>query len=314
MRLPLIAIFVAALAAAPLRADPPRVVTDIAPVQALAAQVMDGVGPTPDLLLTPGISPHDAALRPSQARMLQAAGLVIWVGPDLTPWLGRALDNLAPDADGLALLDAPETRRLPYRDLDAGEHEGDHADDHADDHGHEGDHDHAGTDPHAWLDPQNGAIWLGLIAERLAGIDPDNADRYRANARDGQARLAALETDLGLRLAPVRDRPFIAQHDAYQYFETRFGLTLAATVAPGAATDAGPARLTRLHALVAEQGIRCAFREPQFGDGALRVATEGTGVTLSVLDPLGSALASGPGFYAALLTDIADTIAGCAGD
>lgn len=304
MNLPLIATLAATLAAsAPLRADPPRVVADIAPVQALAAQVMAGVGGhPPDLLLAPGISPHEAALKPSQARMLQEAGLVIRVGPELTPWLGRALLNLAPDALRLDLLDAPATLRLPYRDLDAREHDD------------AGEHDHAGTDPHAWLDPRNGAIWLGLIAERLAGLDPDNAERYRANARDGQSRLAALESDLALLLAPVRDRPFIAQHDAYQYFEARFGLTLAATVAAGAATDAGPARLTRLRALVTQQGIRCAFREPQFGDQTLRVATEGAGIRLSVLDPLGSTLAPGPGFYAALIAGIAGTIAGCAGD
>lgn len=293
MRLPLIAAL-AALVALPLRADPPRVVADIAPVHALAAQVMEGMG-QPDLLLTPGPSPHEAALKPSQARMLQEAGLVIWIGPELTPWLGPALDNLAPGGNRLALLDAPQTLRLTYRDLGAGDH----------------DHDHAGTDPHAWLDPRNGAIWLGLIADRLATLDPANGDRYRANARAGQARLAALESDLAARLASARDRPFIAQHDAYQYFEARFGLTLAATVAPGAATDAGPARLARLRAIVAEQGITCAFREPQFSDGTLRAATEGSGITLSVLDPLGSALTPGPDFYAALLRDIATTIADC---
>ena len=74
-------------------ADVPRVLADIAPVQSLVARVMQGVG-TPDLLIPPGVSAHDMALRPSQARALSRADLVVWVGPEMSPWLGRALEAI----------------------------------------------------------------------------------------------------------------------------------------------------------------------------------------------------------------------------
>ena len=76
--------------ALPAWAQVPQVVTDIPPVQALTAQVMGTLG-TPVLLLEKGADEHDFALRPSQMRDIATADLVVWVGPELTPWLDRAL-------------------------------------------------------------------------------------------------------------------------------------------------------------------------------------------------------------------------------
>lgn len=290
----------ALMAAAPTGAEVPRVVVDIAPVHSIVARVMQGLG-EPDLILPPGSTPHTAALRPSQARALQAADLLVWIGPELTPWLEKPVATLTGDADHLALLDAEATLRLVFRDT--GE------DDHDDEH----DHDHHGTDPHAWLDPQNGAIWLGLIADRLAGLDPANAGQYRTNAAAGQAELAALEQEIAATLAPVRDRPFVAFHDAYQYFEARFGLHLAGTIATGDAHDPGPARLVQLRDALGDADIACAFSEPQFNDGLLRTVLEGSDIPVAMLDPMGSALPQGPDLYPGLLRGMAQAIADCAG-
>ena len=83
----------------------PRVAADIAPVHAIVARVMAGVG-EPHLVIPPGASPHGYALRPSEARALQDADLVVWVGPVLTPWLADPIETLAdPDAARLALQD-----------------------------------------------------------------------------------------------------------------------------------------------------------------------------------------------------------------
>ena len=74
------------LTAAPARAEVPKVVTDVAPVQSLAALVLGDLG-TPGVLVGNGSDPHDYQLRPSQMGALSGADLVIWVGPELTPWL-----------------------------------------------------------------------------------------------------------------------------------------------------------------------------------------------------------------------------------
>lgn len=132
--------------ASPLTAqEAPRVVADIAPVRALVAQVMEGVG-TPDQIIPTGASPHGYAMRPSEARALQSADLVIWVGPALTHWLEEPLDSLAGDVPRLTLMAHGGTKTLPMRD--AAEIGGSHADeedahDHKDEEGHE---DHASAE------------------------------------------------------------------------------------------------------------------------------------------------------------------------
>lgn len=351
-------------------AQTPQVATDIAPVHALAAQVMKGVG-TPDLILPPGASPHGYALRPSEAEAMAQADLVIWVGHDLTPWLEKPLETIAASAHSLQLLELPGSTLLENRntalltppvtheddhDHEAEGHEGeDHADahdedhdadhkheaehddagsddhehndhgdadhDHADDHGaddhdhgHDHGHDHAegAADPHAWLDPQNAIVWLDGIANELARIDPENAATYRANAAEGQKVLSRQIDTLSAQLAPVRGTPFVVFHDAYQYFETRFGLQATGAVSLGDASRPSPARIAVLQKAVADGNIRCALAEPQFNPGLLETVFDGTGVSLQVIDPLGTELTLGPDMYPALIQSIADSLVACA--
>ena len=138
-----------ASAASPLWADVPAVATDIAPVHALVSQVMEGVG-TPDLIVPPRSSPHGYAMRPSEARALSGADLVVWVGPLLTPWLADPLESLASSASHLALLEQPGTRVLAFREGSTFEAH-DHGDEGrgAEEHPEKGDdHDAHGHDAH----------------------------------------------------------------------------------------------------------------------------------------------------------------------
>ncbi|MBL4767162.1 MAG: zinc ABC transporter substrate-binding protein [Rhodobacteraceae bacterium] len=291
-------LFALALLATPVNAEVPHVVADIAPVHALVAQVMDGVG-TPDLILHPGVSPHGYALRPSQARALQQAQLVVWIGPELTPWLEKPLASLATGAKRLTLLTEAETQALPFRE----------GADEAEEEGH--DHAHEGIDPHAWLDPENAQIWLGLIAENLAGIDPDNAGIYRANSMNGQAEIQALVVELNEILSPVRANPFATYHDAFQYFEARFGLDNAGFVTLSDGAGASPARVSALRDQLATLDVKCAFSEPGVDPGILQGINTNGDMTLAELDPMGRDLTLGVGFYSDLLRNMAQSFVNC---
>ena len=141
-------------------ADVPNVATDISPVHSLVARVMAGVG-EPSQVIASGASPHEYNLRQSEARALQDADLVFWIGEDLTPWLEDSIETLAEDADVVTLLDAEGVTQLAVREgalFEAHVHE-EHGDDHGhddhdhDDHGHDdheqGHKDHAHDDEHA---------------------------------------------------------------------------------------------------------------------------------------------------------------------
>lgn len=316
----------------------PRVVTDIPPVQSLTARVMKGVG-SPAGLLPPGASPHRYALKPSDARALSAAALVVWVGPELEPWLDEALDSLAADAPRLTLTAVPGVVTLPRRE-DArfeahhhhegaheahhDEHEMHHDDAAHEDHEHEAhaagehdhhddhdDHDHGANDPHLWLDPVNAALWMEAIAQKLAELDPANAEAYRANAAAGRAELEALQAELRAELAPVADKGYIVFHDAYHYFENRFGVNAVGAISIGDARAPSAARIQALRDLVQETGAVCVFTEPQYPAGLARTVAEGSGVTIGSLDPLGAALAPGAGQYPALLRAMARDLVAC---
>lgn len=284
----------------PAVAEVPSVVADIAPVESLVARVMGDLG-QPHLLLRPGASPHDYALRPSEARALQQADLVFWAGPALTPWLEKPLSTLGGQASAVALSRVEGTVRLSFRNgpLFAG---------------HEDTAPAAGEaeDPHSWLDPQNAIVWTGAIADALAQADPENAEIYRANAAASVADLRDLSDRVRARIAEVRPGSFIVFHDAFHYFESRFGVPSAGAISPGDGREPSPARVTSLRDAVAGSGIACVFAEPQFNPGLIDSVFSGSGVATAELDPLGADLEPGPGLYTKLIETLADRLASCA--
>ena len=310
-----ISIALASLLSLPAAAEVPRVITDIPPVGALVAQVMGDLG-SPQVLLDKGANAHAFQLRPSQAADLAAAGLVVWVGPDMTPWLDRTLDGLS-SAPHLQLLTTPGTMLLDYADSghDADDHadhaaEADHAKADAHDHDHKG-HDHKGHDPHAWLDPANARVWLAAIATELSTLDPDNASTYAANAATAQAAITTLDAELAATLAPAKGQPIVLFHDAYGYFAAHYGLTIAGTIAMGDAASPGAQHLRDLQSGMTDTPI-CIFPEANHDPKLVAVMAEGTTARIGQpLDPEGSTLTPGAGLYGDMMRKLASTIAAC---
>jgi zinc transport system substrate-binding protein len=301
---------------APVAAEVPRVITDIPPVQALVAQAMGGLG-QPQLLLDKGADAHSFQLRPSQAAALAEADLVVWIGPEMTPWLDRAVEGLASDVAQMRLLEAEGTHLRSFGEAGTPDHD-DHADEAGHDHaaepaaedGHEHDHAHEGVDPHAWLDPGNARLWLDLIAAELARLDPANAATYQANAAQAGAEIAALDARLEAALSPVRDKPFAVFHDAYGYFADHYGLTIAGTVALGDAAPPGAAHLAELQARLGK--AQCIFPETQHDPKMVETIAADTGLRIGgPLDPEGAGLEPGPQVYGAILSGLSDTLIAC---
>ena len=306
------------LSITPASADVPQVATDIPPVHSLVSQVMGDLG-TPKLIVPPGTSPHGYAMRPSEARALQDADVTFWMGPDLTPWLGRAIKSLTGNAINVALSNSEDLVRHPFRTgatfdshdhHDHGDHGDEHKEAHKDDHGDHGD-EHEGLDPHLWLDPDNARILLGVISSTLAGLDPTHADTYRANAAQAKKAIAALTHELDAALQPIRGRPFIVFHDAYQYFEHRFNVDASGSVALGDASSPGPARIAAIRQKVQTLGAHCVFSEPQFRSKIITTVIEGTTARSATLDPLGATLKPGPELYSQLLRNLGDNLLTC---
>lgn len=307
MRLMLSALALA-LAATPVLAQP-RVIASVVPIHGIVSAVMGETG-QPELLLEGSLSEHRAQFTPQQIVALGEADLVFIVGQGLEAKLSQLSGSQAVNGKSFVELAlAPGVATLPVRAGGAWEaHDHDHG------HGHDHDHDHAGVlkfDPHVWLDPMNAKAMAAAVAAALAKADPANAASYAANAEAFAKSLDQEQAAIAAELAPVKDRPYVVFHDAYQYFENRFGLSAAGSIADVSAQAPSAQRLAEVRNKIVEVKAACVFREPQYDSKLLTVVIEGTGAREGVLDPLGAALTPGPDAYQQLLRNLAASLRDC---
>lgn len=288
-----------------------EIVTTIKPLQLIADAITDGAANS-ELLLPPGTSPHDYALKPSDLRRVNNADLVIWVGPELEGFLAPLLESHPGSLALMARIEAePHNHQEP---ADAHDHDHDNGkiviahQETADPHH---DHDHGARDPHIWLDPHHGRQIAILIAARLAELDAANADRYQQNLARFEAELRRTNAEVEARLAPARGKGYFVFHDAYGYWEEHYRLpslgyfTVNPERAPGART------LGLIHQALKDARAECVFAEPQFRPAVIEAVRRGTQARIGVLDPLAAGVESGPQGYFVFMRQMADAMAAC---
>ena len=307
-----------------------QVVTSIKPLHSLASAVMDGVG-KPHLLMRGGGSPHDFKLRPSDAVMLEQAAVIFLIDSRMEAALVRPIGTLSRDARIVELSQARGLVRRPLREGGAFEDDHDHrhdepgrhGDEHGDEHGHldhehgEG-HDHhehedesGAFDLHVWLDPVNAWAMARMMAEVLSEADPANATVYDENAHKLVNRLDDLTEEVAGQVAPVGDERFIVFHDAYRYFEDRFGLTAMGSAVVSEERSPGVRRIRQLREKVRQSGVACVFSEPHFDQRLVATIVEGTDIRSGTVDPLGVDVENGPELYFAVLRNMAASFRDC---
>jgi zinc transport system substrate-binding protein len=109
----------------------------------------------------------------------------------------------------------------------------------------------------------------------------------------------------------VKDKPFIVFHDAYHYFENRFGLAAAGSITVSPEVAPGAERITQIRAKLADTHAACVFAEPQFEPKIISVVIEGSSARSGVLDPLGATLEPGPDLYFKVLDNLAGSFRDC---
>lgn len=307
-----------------VRANDIGVVASIKPVHSLVAGVMQGVG-APALLVKGASSPHDYSLRPSDARALDGAQVVLWVGEGLETFLGKPLAALASDAMIVALSEAAGVELLATRaggiwagheKADAEAHPGHDEGADAERAEHEDDgqaQEHGQLDLHLWLDPRNAEAMVGAIVAMLSAVDPDHAATYQSNGSDLRAQLRQLDESLSARLQPIGDRPFVVFHDAYQYLENRYGLNAVGAISVDPRRRPGAQRLQEIRHRLHELEAACVFFEPQFEPSLVDTVIEGTGASKGMLDPLGADLDPGADQYFRLMDGLAAALVDCLG-
>lgn len=289
----------------------PKVIASIVPVHSIVASVMGDVG-TPELLLSGRNSEHTASLSPQQLSDLGKADVVFMIGAGLEHKLGQVSGSDAvggktftalSEVAGIKTLKIREGGKFEVHEHEEEEHEGEDHDDH--------DEAILKFDPHVWLDPENAKAMTNAVAAELSKIDPEHAKTYEANAAAYVASLDQLTADISAETKPIQNKPFVVFHDAYQYFEARFGLTAVGSISDVSAAAPSAKRLNEIRSKLEETKAVCVFREPQFDAKYVTVVLEGSQAQQGVLDPIGSDITPGPKAYAELLTRLAKGARDC---
>ena len=179
-------------------------------------------------------------------------------------------------------------------------------------HGGEHDHVHTGSfDGHLWLSPTNAKVIVRSAARALAAKDPQHAVQYQANAEQAVQRIDAMTAELTAQLAPVKSKPFIVFHDAYQYFEHAFGLRAVGSILVSPDAMANARRVSQMRDKIKSLGVVCVFAEPQFEPRLVQTLIEGTRARVGTLDPLGAKGPLGLEGYTQLMRNLANNLGQC---
>ena len=302
-----------------------KVVTTIKPLHSLISNVMDGVG-EPSLIIEGSTSPHSFVLKPSHAKMIEQADIIFWIGENIETFMEKPLESIAKNTKKISFMELASIEKLRFREENIFDHDDhdDHGhgedkdhDDHGhgekkdhDDHGHghEGHH-HGEFDAHIWLDPANAKEMLHEIAHELADLDPDNASKYESNADQAIKSIDKMIKDIDTNIN--KDAKFIVFHDAYQYFETRFGVMTAGALTLNTDVLPGAKQISEIQEVITERDIKCIFSEPQFNPKIIETIAKDTGIKTGVLDPLGSIFDANKMQYFKLINDLGNKLKDC---
>ncbi|WGK90660.1 zinc ABC transporter substrate-binding protein [Pseudomonas migulae] len=277
-----------------------KVLTSIKPLQLIAAAVQDGVA-IPEVLLPPGASPHNYALRPSDVRKVQSVDLVYWIGPDMEGFLPRVLNGRTLPSVAVQDLSGLKLRRFA-------EDSHSHAEE-ADEHDH--DHRPGSLDAHLWLSPINARVIATKMAADLSAADPTNAARYQSNLKAFDERLDALDLRLKARLAGIAGKPYFVFHEAFDYFEEAYGLKHAGVFSVAAEVQPGAQHVSAMRTRLQEVGKTCVFSEPPLRPRLAETLVAGLPVKLAELDALGGYTPATAQGYEQVLEKLGNDLAGC---
>lgn len=139
-------------------------------------------------------------------------------------------------------------------------------------------------DPHIWLSPKRAKIMVKTIAEECGTIDPENKDKYLANAEKYNAKLDTLDKGISDGLKGVKSKKFIVFHPAFGYFADDYGLKMYALEEEG--KEATASHLQDMVDLAKKENIKAIFYQEEIDSKQSQSFAEEIGGKTVQLEPL----------------------------
>ena len=320
------------------------VISTIQPINSLVSAIIGNTGKSITIIPSEQ-SPHDFKLKPSDVKVLQNGNIIFYVSNHLESSITKVLKNLPKNIKLINLMEESGVNHLAIRDNDAWERHDHHGhddhdvhdkhgkkhDDH-DDHDKHGkkhddhdDHDKHGKkhdghddhekedDVHVWLSPDNAIKIVQKVNKVLSLYFPENSKIYNDNKTKFINKIKNLQKELVNELSPIKNKPYIVFHDAYQYFEKTFELNAVGSVALEGDIASSPKQISFIKDKIVKSKALCVFQEPQFDSKLVKIVVEGTDAKIGTLDPLGVNISENKDFYLQLLTNMTKSLKECLG-
>jgi zinc/manganese transport system substrate-binding protein len=245
-----------------------------------------------DLMIPPGVDPHDFSPSAQQVASISSADLIVANGLGLEEGLGDVLEQA--ESEGIAVLRTGEgVDPLPSSAEPQTSN---------------------GFDPHFWQDPLRMKTAVAAIGQSLTEAGVAGAS---AGATEYQAALDATNTEIVSILAavPPEQRLLVTNHDAFAYFADRYDFEVIGTLVPGGSTLAEPssAAIAALVDLIVANDVPAIFVENIDNSGLAQVLADEAGRPIEVVQLVSDALGepgSETGSYEGMLIYNARAIAG----
>jgi zinc transport system substrate-binding protein len=247
-----------------------KIVTTIFPQYDFVRAITGGTGAVNvRMLLSPGEEVHSYEPTPLDIKEIQNCDLFIYVGAENDVWVDRILENMGDKRpETLRLVDLTET--VAEESVEGMMEEKGH--DHEESREEE-------ADEHVWTSPVKAAEITEAIAQKMAELDPANADDYLANAQDYEAKILDLDAQFR-QIAENAERKILVFGDRFpiRYFAEGYGLDYFAAF-PGCSSESEPSASTLAFLIdkVREEEIPVVF-SIEFSNGNIaRAICESTG-------------------------------------
>ena len=306
------------------------VISTIQPINSLVSAVIGNTGKTISIIPAEQ-SPHDFKLKPSDVKVLQNGNIIFYVSNHLESSVTKVFKNLPKNIKLINLMKESGINHLAIRDNAAWERHDHHGDDH-DDHDKHGkkhddhdDHDKHGKkhddhddhekedDVHIWLSPDNAIKIVQKVNKVLSLYFPENSKIYNDNTTKFIDKIRNLKMELIKELSPIKNKPYIVFHDAYQYFEKTFELNAVGSIALEGDIASSPKQISFIKDKIIKSKASCVFQEPQFDSKLVKIVLEGTNAKTGTLDPHGVNITGNKDFYLQLLKNMAKSLKECLG-
>jgi zinc/manganese transport system substrate-binding protein len=205
-------------------------------------------------LIPPGVDAHAFQPKPEDAKLLQAADLLVVNGLGFEGWYEKLVADASFPKDRIVVAAAGVTPLTME--------EGDH-DHHGHDHGHAHTEDGGVADPHAFGDVRNVMRYVENIRDGLIRLEPKGEAEFRLLADLQLAELRALDGWVKKTLAriPAAQRVVITNHDAMQYFAKAYGFEVRAPNTMFEDSQPSAKQVADLVAFLKGQQVKAVFIE-----------------------------------------------------